>query len=145
MYRQRPLSTRSARRGLSPQLTHLLVALGCCVTLVTPTLAAGEAPPPQFRSPGDMTVEERMSMMRLVGDYNACVYREGVAQVDKFADIRQSADAAMAACENTSNKLRATIDGFGFEPSFGEHFVHHAQSRAARSLLPELAIRKSSQ
>lgn len=83
-------------------------------------------------------------MMQMVGDYNSCVYREGMANVDKFADIRQSADAAMAACENTSNKLRATIDGFGFEPGFGEHFVHHAQSRAARTLIPELAIKKSS-
>jgi hypothetical protein len=90
-----------------------------------------------------MSVQERMSMMQMVGEYNSCIYREGMANVDKFADIRQSADAAMAACEDTSNKLRAIIDGYGFEPGFGEHFVHHAQARAARTLIPELAIRKS--
>ncbi|MSR15672.1 MAG: hypothetical protein EXR86_14185 [Gammaproteobacteria bacterium] len=99
---------------------------------------------PSYRSPGDMTVDERTAMMSLVGEYNNCVYQEGVAQVDKFADIRQAADAAMEACENTVNKLRATIDSYGFEPGFSEQFVHHAQSRAARTLLPELAIRKSS-
>lgn len=120
-----------------PGCTSLLAAL---VTLIAPPLMAEDAQ--QYRSPGDMTVDERMSMMQLVSDYNTCVYREGIAQVDKFADIRQSADAALAACQPTTDTLRATIDGFGFEPGFGEQFVHHAQSRAARTLIPELAIRK---
>jgi hypothetical protein len=112
------------------------------VLMVSASPLAEEAPA-NYRSPGDMTVEERMAMMSLVGEYNNCVYQAGMAKVDQFADIRQAADAAMEACENTANKLRTTINDYGFEPGFAEQFVRHAQSRAARTLLPELAIRKS--
>jgi len=105
-------------------------------------VAADDAPAEAYRSPGEMTLEERTAMMQLVSDYNNCLYKEGLARVEQFPDIRQAADAAMAACESTSNKLRETIDGFRFEPGFGEQFVHHTQSRAIRSLIPELAIRK---
>jgi hypothetical protein len=124
---------------------NLFVYCAALVVLMTGAagVAAEEPATTKYRSPGDMTVEERTTMMSLVGEYNNCVYQEGVAQVDKFPDIRQAADAAMEACENTANKLRETIDGYGFEPGFAEQFVHHAQSRAARTLLPELAIRKS--
>lgn len=97
----------------------------------------------EFRSPGDMTIDERTAIMQLVGEYNNCLYKEGLARVEQFADIRQAADAAMEACEATANRLRETIDGFHFEPGFAEQFVHHTQSRAVRSLMPELAIRKS--
>lgn len=105
--------------------------------------AADPAVTADYRSPADMTIDERTTMMSLVSDYNTCVYQEGMTRVDKFADIRQAADAAMAACENTANKLRSTINGYGFDPGFSEQFVRHTQSRAARTLLPELAIRKS--
>ncbi len=96
-----------------------------------------------YRSPGDMSMEERTAMMSGVSEYNSCVYEEAMARVDKFPDIRQAADEAMAACKDRIDKLRALIEGYGFEPGFGEQFTHHAQSRAARTLLPELAIRKS--
>lgn len=140
MYCQKKISARRKQQSARESCcTGLLVAvLICSFTRVAFAIEHGQ----QYRSPGDMTVEERMSMMQLVSDYNNCVYREGIAQVDKYADLRQSADAALAACEHSTLKLRATIDGFGFEPGFGEHFVHHAQSRAARTLIPELAIRK---
>ncbi|MGE0336294.1 MAG: hypothetical protein AB7Q76_13485 [Gammaproteobacteria bacterium] len=112
-------------------------ALYAGLMMLSTQVAAGD-----YRSPGDMTLEERSAMMQLVGEYNACVYRAGMEKVDAFPDIRQAADAAMEACENLSLKLRQTIDGYNFEPGFGEQFVHHARSRAAKSLLPELALRK---
>jgi hypothetical protein len=90
-----------------------------------------------------MTLEERSAMMQGVSDYNNCVYREGVAKVDDFADIRQAADAAMAACSSDLDNLRARIASFRFDPGFGEQFIQHAKSRAARALIPELALRKS--
>ena len=96
-----------------------------------------------YRSPGDMSMEERTAMMSGVSAYNTCVYKEAMARVDKLPDIRQAADEAMTACKDSIDKLRALIEGYGFEPGFGEQFTHHAQSRAARTLLPELAIRKS--
>ena len=111
--------------------------------LIAPLVSAETAAPTEYRSPADMTVEERTAIMSLVGKYNTCVLNEGMARVDKLPDIRQAADAAMGACENTINELRAQIETYRFEPAFGEHFAHHAQARAARTLLPELALKKS--
>ncbi|MGH8595594.1 MAG: hypothetical protein ACREXT_02925 [Gammaproteobacteria bacterium] len=115
------------------------------VVIGAPLLSAADAvsPSQDYRSLGDMSVDERVAMMTVVGEYNNCVYQEGVARVNQFPDIRQAADAALGACENLANKLRETIDAYGFEPGFSEQFVRHMQSRAARTLLPELAIRKS--
>lgn len=106
-------------------------------------VSAGAAAEEKYRSPGDMTVEERAAMMQGVSDYNNCVYREGLAKVDEFPDIRQAADAAMEACSGSIDALRAKIESFRFEPAFGDHFVQHARSRAAKNLIPELALRKS--
>jgi len=111
---------------------------------LTGTVGADEPPATAGRSPGDMTVEERRVMMQGVADYNACVYKEAMARVESLPDIRQAADQAMSACEETIDGLKEKIEGYGFEPGFAEQFTHHAQSRAVRTLLPELALRKSS-
>ena len=113
------------------------------IALHATAASAGEATTPTYRSPADMSVEERTEIMTLVGAYNSCVYKEGMARVKQYADIRQTADVAMAACEGAINTLGQKIESFRFEPGFGEQFVHHTQSRAVRTLLPELAIQKS--
>lgn len=128
----RTLSRRS--RTLPPTAKVVLMVFG---------IAACAGAEETYRSPGDMTLEERTEMMKGVGEYNNCVYREGLAKVDEFPDIRQAADAAMAACAGTIDALRAKIEGFRFEPGFEDQFIQHAQSRAAKNLIPELALRKS--
>jgi|LauGreDrversion4_2_1035121.scaffolds.fasta_scaffold474132_2 hypothetical protein len=117
------------------------LVLGVCLS---GTASAEDAPTTAGRSPGDMTVEERRVMMQGVADYNACVYKEAMAKVDALPDIRQAADQAMSACEETIDGLKEKIEGYGFESGFAEQFTNHAQSRAVRTLLPELALRKSS-
>ncbi|MBI2800571.1 MAG: hypothetical protein HYX63_09875 [Gammaproteobacteria bacterium] len=123
----------------------LLLRVGTAAVLlgVALTVNAEESATPTYRSPADMTVEERTAIMGLVGEYNSCVYKEGMARVKDFHDIRQAADAAMGACDKAINALHEKIESFHFEPAFGDHFTHHAQARAARTLLPELAIKKS--
>jgi hypothetical protein len=118
---------------------NISVALACLAMAATTVVAEDTT---DYRSPADMTVEERAAMMQGVNDYNGCVYKQGVAEVDKFPDVRQAADAAMMTCEKELDKLRELITGNHFEPGFAEQFVNHAKSRAARMLLPELAIRK---
>lgn len=124
----------------------LLGAVVLAAALASSAMAEEKTPPKEaatYRSPGDMSMEERTAMMSGVSEYNGCVYKEAMARVDKLPDIRQAADEAMAACKGRIDELRTLIEGYGFEPGFGEQFTHHAQSRAARTLLPELAIRKS--
>ena len=125
------------RRGMRVALTLVMGVWAGGAALAEETAAPG-------RSPGDMTVEERRVMMQGVADYNACVYKEAMAKVDALPDIRQAADQAMSSCEETIDKLKEKIEGYGFEAGFAEQFTHHAQSRAVRTLLPELALRKSS-
>lgn len=118
----------------------VILALGTGISMADEEPAAAAAP--VFRSPGDLTAEERAAMMARVSEYNGCVYKEAMARVEKTPDIRQAADAAMGACKGVTDELRALIAGYGFEPGFAELFSHHAESRAVRNLLPELALRK---
>ncbi|MBM4227450.1 MAG: hypothetical protein FJ164_06855 [Gammaproteobacteria bacterium] len=126
-----------------PHRNGALCAMALAQGLLLAPVAGAEESEATYRSPGDMTMEERTAMMSGVSEYNSCVYKESMARVDKLPDIRQAADEGMAACKSKIDALRTLIDGYGFEPGFSEQFTHHAQSRAVRTLMPELAIRKS--
>lgn len=93
------------------------------------------------RSPGDLTVEERMAMMKSANDYNACVYKESLAVLKHDSDIRQVADLAMGLCQTGLDDLKAKITKWGFDDHFAEGFVRNVRSRAAHKLLPELAVK----
>lgn len=123
---------------------HRLLLL-LLVSGVVPAGQAADGPPAGERDPSEMTVEERMTIMQRMNDYHGCVYKEAMARVENTPDIRQAADQGMAACRAALDTLQGTIDGFGFEPAFGEQFVHHAQSRAVKMLMPELSMRKGGQ
>ncbi len=125
-----------SRRFILNTLT--IVAIGLCGIGAA---AADEAL--AFRDPGSMTVEERMSLMRQMEDYRSCAYREAMARVDKFDDIRRAADEGLGACRDTLDALRSMLTTYRFDPEFSEGFVRHAQSRAVRMLLPELALHKA--
>ena len=95
------------------------------------------------RSPGDMSVEERVEMMTAANQYNACVYKHAMEMVGSEPDIRRVADMAMGACEPGLNDLHGTITTWGFEDGFADSFTQNVRNRAARKILPELAVRAS--
>jgi len=130
--------------GETSRFAARAVALTGLLLLPLITTADQHETPAAGRSPGDMTVEERREMMQGVADYNGCVYKEAMARVEALPDIRQAADQAMEACKPTIEKLKTTIEKQGFEAGFAEQFTHHTQSRAVKTLLPELALRKGS-
>jgi hypothetical protein len=96
------------------------------------------------RSPGDMTVDERLAMMKAANAYQNCVYSEAVTSLSDFPDIRQAADFAMGECQGALDNLEGTITGFGMDSAFATAFAMQTRRRAVRKLLPELAIRRSS-
>ena len=96
-----------------------------------------------FRSPADMTVDERVSMMETASKYDNCIYSQAIAHVGDFPDIRQAADFAMGECQGKLDDLETLITSMGFESGFATGFTKRIRSRAARKILPELAIRKS--
>ncbi|HMM77708.1 MAG TPA: hypothetical protein PJ986_18545 [Gammaproteobacteria bacterium] len=125
------------------RIRPFLVLISCCGLGHAGLAAADDAA--AYREPSDMKVEERMAIMQRMNDYHGCVYREAMARVDKLPDIRQAADEGMAACQGPLDALQETIEAYRFSPQFGEQFVHHAQSRAVKMLLPELSLRKGAQ
>lgn len=121
----------------TPHIAAALLAL-------TGTLAAtAQQPPDTTRSPGDMTVEERVQMMEAANGYNTCIYEAALERIDSDSDIRRIADDAMGHCQARLETLSADIQGWGFAAYFAEGFTRNVRDRAARKLLPELAIRKS--
>ncbi len=97
----------------------------------------------EARSPADMTVEERTNMMKTASLYDNCIYSQAIAAVGDFADIRQIADFAMGECQQKLADLETSITSMGFGADFANAFSKRIRSRAARKILPELAIRKS--
>lgn len=95
------------------------------------------------RSPGDMSVEERLTMMQTASLYDNCIYSQAIAKVGDFADIRQAADFAMGECRSKLADLETTITGMGFGADYATGFANRIRNRAARKILPELAIRKA--
>mgnify|MGYP000117686653 FL=1 len=104
--------------------------------------AVVEADSTNARSPGDLSGEERASMMRSTGDYNTCVYNHAMETIDSDPDIRRIADSAMGHCQSDLDSLKSNINEWGFPPYFADRFTRNVRDRAARKLLPELAIRK---
>lgn len=118
-----------------------------CVAFATLTLSVTALAEPEAantaRSPGDMSVEERTTMMQTASQYDNCVYSQAIAKVGEFADIRQAADFAMSECRSKLADLEATITGMGFGADYATAFANRIRNRAARKILPELAIRKA--
>lgn len=118
-----------------------------CFVLAVTTLSGATLAAPdeagEARSPGDMSVEERMAMMQTASLYDNCIYSQAIAKVGEFPDIRQAADFAMGECQGKLTDLEAAITGMGFGADYASGFANRIRSRAARKILPELAIRKS--
>jgi hypothetical protein len=123
------------RRFLLIQALFVMLAIPLCA------FAQAEAAAP--RSPGDMSVEERMGMMKTASKYDNCIYSQAIARADDFADIRQAADFAMGACQDKLTDLEESIQAMGFGSDFAIAFSKRVRRRAVRKILPELAIRKS--
>ena len=116
----------------------------CLITLgVVLNTNAAEPEGGDGRSPGDLSVEERYEMMRRANDYNTCVYNRATTRLDDDPDIRRVADLAMDDCQDTLDGLNDAILNWGYPGYFAEGFTRTVRDRAARKLLPELAIRKS--
>ena len=95
------------------------------------------------RSPADMSVEERMSMMSGASKYDNCIYAQAISRVKDFADIRHTADFAMSECHGKLIDLEKLIVEMGFGAGYANAFSKRIRNRAARKILPELAIRQS--
>ena len=115
----------------------------CFVLSLLPLTAFGQANEDNARSPGDLSSEERATMMRAANAYNTCVYNQAIENIELDPDIRRIADLAMGKCQADLDQLDSDIKAWGFPPYFAERFVRNVRDRAARKLLPELAIRKS--
>ena len=118
--------------------TVILAAL-----LLSSTLSAADESAAATRSPGDMSTEQRVAMMRTANEYNKCVYEQALENIDADEDIRRIADIAMGACQGHLDGLGETIIAWGYPDYFATRFTHNVRDRAARKLIPELAIRKS--
>lgn len=121
-----------------------LIAVALAATTMRLCLAEDQAPPMiESRSLGEMTVEERMRMMKSASKFDNCVYAQAISKVGDFPDIRQAVDFALGKCQTHLAELEAKITSMGFAADYAHAFVNRIRSRAVRNILPVLAIRKS--
>lgn len=120
------------------------LVISCMLLIAASASSADEATAaPERRSPGDMTVDERRGMMEHAQNYNNCVFNLAMQRVNSDPDIRRIADLAMDDCQNNLDALQDQIIAWGFPDYFAEGFTRTVRDRAARKLIPELAISKS--
>jgi hypothetical protein len=118
----------------------LLIALAA---LSMPLFVLAEVEVTEPRSPADMSVEERMAMMESASKYDNCIYSQAISKVSDFPDIRQAADFAMGECQSKLTDLEVAITSMGFGADYANAFSKRIRNRAARKILPELAVRKA--
>ena len=120
---------------------YLFVA---ALLLTLPTLSfAQDGESAATRSPEDMSVDERMAMMKTAAKYDNCIYTQAISRVGAFPDIRQAVDFAMGECLAKLTDLEKSIVAMGFEADYANAFSKRVRNHAARKILPELAVRKS--
>ncbi len=113
------------------------------IALTYPLSGFAEAEMSEPRSPADMSVEERMNMMKSALKYDNCVYSQAISKVGEFPDIRQAADFALGECQSKLADLESTITSMGFGADYANAFANRIRNRAARKILPELAVRQA--
>jgi len=96
--------------------------------------AADEA----HRSPGDLSREERIAMVRHVTDYGQCLREQSAARGAEHEDFRRLVDAASAACARHLDTLERELVELRLDPAFASRFAERMAARTIRRLLPEL-------
>ena len=122
--------------------TAIFFLLSITTVLSTTVLAADDGLAPGERSPGDMSVEERVQMIQATNIYNDCVYQQATDKINSDADIRRIADKALGSCQPQLEGLQRLISGWKFPEYFAKGYARTVRDRAARNVLPELATRK---
>ncbi len=120
---------------MNRQLVVAMIALLCYGA----TLAEEHSP---NRSLADMSTDERIEIMRLATLYDSCVYTEAMTASANYSDIRHAADFALGQCHTTLMELEAGISAMGFELAYARSFSNRTRNRAARKIMPELAVRR---
>ena len=122
--------------------TPVLIVLSILNVLSATAIAADDGLAPGQRSPGDMTVEERVQMIQATNTYNDCVYKQATDNINSDTDIRRIADNALRSCQPQLDGLQRLIGGWKFPDYFAKGYARTVRDRAARNVLPELATRK---
>ncbi len=122
--------------------TPVLVLFLILGVLSTTSVAADDSIAALERSPGDMSVEERVQMIQATNTYNDCVYKQATDNINSDADIRRIADNALRSCQPRLESLQRLIGSWKFPEYFAKGYAHTVRDRAARNILPELATRK---
>ena len=122
--------------------TPVLMLLPILSALSAAAIADDDGLEPGQRSPGDMSVAERVQMIQATNTYNDCVYQQATDKINSDADIRRIADNALHSCQPQLDGLQRLIAGWKFPAYFAKGYARTVRDHAARNILPELATHK---
>ncbi len=108
------------------------------------TLAAPAAQAASYRSPTDMSADERMQLMTLVRDYGSCIRENAMRLNPDYPGVRELADAAMGNCAVKLVELEKKMTAMNLDPGFVKGYVRHGRNQVMRQTLPEIMRLKAS-
>lgn len=108
------------------------LALGSVMILFS-VLAHAE----EYKTPANMSVEDRRSLMASSSDYERCVITRVQELAPRVGDPRALADAALASCSNMLTDFAEQMTEDNYHPDFSNYYIRKVKYRVANTAVQQ--------
>lgn len=116
---------------------------GAVLILFSGIVAAGE-----YKTPANMTNEDRQALMAGSNEYEQCVTSKVRELAPGVGDPRALADAAMASCSDTLTAFAEEMATDNYHPDFSNYYIGKIKNRVANTAVQQamfIAAQKQTQ
>ncbi len=107
------------------------------VLLLTGTGMTGAA---DYKTPVNMTNDDRRQLMAGGNEYQQCVMGELRELASKVDDPRALTDAAMASCSDTLTAFAEEMAANNYDPDFSNYYIDKVKSRVANAAVRQALV-----
>lgn len=94
-------------------------------------LAAANAWAEEYKTPANLTADDRAMMMDGKADYKRCLAENLRKYQDRVGDPRALADAAMSVCVETLETFNQELKDRNLHPDYREHYISKVRKEGA--------------
>ncbi|MDZ7736829.1 MAG: hypothetical protein U5P41_12575 [Gammaproteobacteria bacterium] len=111
--------------------------LSCGTILI---LLSGMVAAEEYKTPANMTNEDRQTLMAGSNEYEQCVTSSVRELAPRIGDPRALADAAMASCSNTLTAFAEGMATDNYHPDFSNYYIGRVKNRVANTAVQQAMI-----
>ncbi|MCS3903041.1 hypothetical protein J2T55_001058 [Methylohalomonas lacus] len=110
--------------------------LATLLLLLSAPLAAEE----DYKTPANMSPEDRRDLMAASDAYESCVREELNERAADIDDPRALADAAMAACSKMLTTMAEEMAADNYHPDFSNYYIGKVKNRVANDAVRQAMV-----